>query len=205
MAKAYNQYCPIAHALDVVGERWSLLVVRELQHGPLRYTDLLDRLEGCSTNALASRLRELEAHGVLAREKLPPPAASTVYELTECGRSLAPVLSALAHWGLRTLGPPPPEALEPGWLVKAMRTAVAPLAGDMAVGFRVEGEEASVISGVTLTGIADGVEAVVATDAVGLYDLFVHGRTDGISVDGDSSVVERLLSAYGAPVPATVY
>ena len=74
--KPYDQYCPVAHALDLVGERWALLLVRELQHGPLRYSDLHERLPRCSTNVLATRLRELEAGGVIARRRLPPPAAS---------------------------------------------------------------------------------------------------------------------------------
>ena len=103
--KPYDQYCPVAHALDLVGERWSLLLVRELQHGPLRYSDLHERLARCSTNVLATRLKELEAGGVITRRRLPPPAASTVYELTEAGESLAPVIAALARWGLRLIGP----------------------------------------------------------------------------------------------------
>ena len=110
MARSYSHYCPIAHALDLVGERWSLLVVRELQHGPLRYTDLLEQLPGVSTNVLAARLRELELGGILGRRRMPAPAASAVYELTELGQGLTPVLTALAHWGAHSLGPPPPDA-----------------------------------------------------------------------------------------------
>lgn len=202
MARGYNQYCPVAHALDVVGERWSLLVVRELQHGPLRYTDLLERLPGCSTNVLAVRLKDLEAHDVVRREKLPPPAPATVYSLTECGQSLAPVLGALAHWGLRMLGPPPPEALEPGWLVKALRTAVAPLVPGLSVGFRIGEEEASVVGGAAVPGLPEGLDAVISGDALGLYELFVHGRLDGVDVEGDLAVVERVVGAAGAGVPA---
>ena len=97
MGRSYSQYCPIAHALDLVGERWSLLIVRELANGPLRYSDLIERLQWCSTNALATRLRELEAAGVIAKHRLPPPAASTVYELTEIGVGLRPVLTAKAR------------------------------------------------------------------------------------------------------------
>ena len=103
--KPYNQYCPVAHALDLVGERWSLLLVRELQHGPSRYSDLHERLEGSARTSLASRLKDLEAGGVIARRKLPPPEGRPVYELTEEGAALAPVLAALARWGLRSLGP----------------------------------------------------------------------------------------------------
>ena len=99
MGKRYEQYCPMAHALDLVGDRWALLVVRELMHGPKRYTDLVDRLHGIGTNILATRLRDLEAHGVVARRTLPPPAASKVYELTDYGRELRPALRELALWG----------------------------------------------------------------------------------------------------------
>src|SRR5262245_25241605 len=132
--KHYNQYCPVAHALDLVGERWSLLLIRELQHGPLRYSDLHERLTGCSTNVLAARLKDLEAGGVIERRKLPPPAASTVYELTETGAALGPVLAALARWGLRTLGPPPDDLETPaGWLEKALRTTVVAFAPDATI------------------------------------------------------------------------
>jgi DNA-binding HxlR family transcriptional regulator len=106
MGKRFNQYCPIAHALSLVGERWALLIVRELLKGPRRYTDLAAGLPGIGTNILAARLRELEGAGVVHRRKLPPPAASTVYELTEYGAGLEEVMHALARWGARTLGLP---------------------------------------------------------------------------------------------------
>jgi DNA-binding HxlR family transcriptional regulator len=106
MGKAFDQYCPIAHALSLVGERWSLLVVRELLKGPKRYTDLAAGLPGIGTNILAARLRTLEDGGVVRKRKLPPPAASTVYELTEYGEGLDEVMYAMARWGIRTLGPP---------------------------------------------------------------------------------------------------
>ena len=107
--KRYGQYCPVAHALDQVGDRWELLVVRELMLGPRRYTDLADALPGIGSNILASRLRDLEDVGIVRKTKLPPPWAVTVYELTEHGRELEPVLRALAGWGARTLGAPDPS------------------------------------------------------------------------------------------------
>ena len=129
MSKRYDQYCPMAHALDLVGERWSMLIVRELMRGPKRYTDLADGLGGIGTNVLAARLRDLESHGIVSRTILPPPAASRVYELTEYGRGLRPAMRELALWGARSLGPPsagPP--LFEGWLCNAMDTVLAPLA-----------------------------------------------------------------------------
>jgi DNA-binding HxlR family transcriptional regulator/putative sterol carrier protein len=106
VTKHYDQYCPMAHALSLVGERWSLLIVRELLRGPKRYTDLAHGLPGIGTNILAARLRDLEEGGIIEKRKLPPPAASTVYELTEYGAGLQEALYALARWGARSLGPP---------------------------------------------------------------------------------------------------
>jgi len=106
--KRYHQYCPVAHSLDLIGDRWALLIVRELMLGQRRYTDLADALPGIGTNILAGRLRHLEGAGVVRRTKLPPPAAVTVYELTPDGRALDSVLRALAQWGGRTMGPPQP-------------------------------------------------------------------------------------------------
>jgi DNA-binding HxlR family transcriptional regulator len=111
----------MAHALSLVGERWSLLVVRELLHGPKRYTDLAHGLPGIGTNILAARLRDLEAAGVVQKRKLPPPTPATVYELTEYGQGLNEALYALARWGSRSLGPPGPEdELYPEWGVNAL-------------------------------------------------------------------------------------
>jgi DNA-binding HxlR family transcriptional regulator len=119
--RKFDQYCPVAHALTLVGERWSLLIVRELLHGPKRYTDLAHGLPGIGTNILAARLRELEQAGIVQKRTLPPPAASAVYELTEYGAELREALYALARWGARTIGPPgPDDELYPEWGVNAL-------------------------------------------------------------------------------------
>ena len=122
MAKRYAQYCPVAHALELVGERWALLVVRELLDGPKRYTDLAAGLPGIGTNILAGRLRDLEEAGIVQKRRLPPPAAANVYELTPYGEELREPLYALGRWGARSLGPPgPDDSLAPGWLLNAVR------------------------------------------------------------------------------------
>ena len=128
MAKrTYKQYCAVARALDVIGERWTLLLIRDLWTGPKRFKDLLDRLSGIGTNLLSSRLKELEEEGLVVQEKLPAPAGSTVYRLTERGLSLEPVLDALAQWGRPLLGPPrEKDQLAPGWLMLAMKKAFRP-------------------------------------------------------------------------------
>ncbi|MER6690871.1 winged helix-turn-helix transcriptional regulator [Streptomyces minutiscleroticus] len=102
--RSYDQYCSAARALDSVGDRWTLLIVRELLAGPRRYTDLHADLPGVSTDVLASRLRDMEREGLTTRRRLPPPGAAYVYELTARGRRLLPVLQALSAWGAPALG-----------------------------------------------------------------------------------------------------
>ena len=117
--KRYGQTCPIARALDVVGERWSLLLVRELSLGPRRYRDLATGLPGIPSNLLAARLKDLQAAGVITRRTLPAPTDVTVYELTEAGRALQPTLHELLDWGLRYgPEPSPDDAAQPGWALQ---------------------------------------------------------------------------------------
>src|SRR5215208_3203358 len=104
--RTYGDACGIARALDVVGERWALLVIRELVLGPKRFTDLRNGLPNIGPDVLAQRLRELEHAGVLQRSKLPPPAASHVYQLTERGQALEPVVLELGRWGRHEAFPP---------------------------------------------------------------------------------------------------
>ena len=194
MAKSYSQYCPVAHALDVVGERWSLLIVRELLHGPLRFTDLQERLPGIGTNILTCRLRDLASYGVLERRKLPPPTPVTVYELTPSGRALHPVLHQLAHWGVRTLPPPDPEfGGEPGWLEQALRLAFSLAAPPGTFVFHLGEEVASIVDGQAEAGAAADPDVVVRTDPPGFYDLFVNRRFDVVDVEGDAELLEQLV------------
>jgi DNA-binding HxlR family transcriptional regulator len=104
--RLYGQFCPVARTLDIVGERWTLLVVRDLMTGPLRFSDLRTHLPDLSPALLTQRLRDLEADGIVHRVELPPPAARTVYELTERGRALEPVIYELARFGLPYLDAP---------------------------------------------------------------------------------------------------
>src|SRR5215831_12190187 len=106
MSRTYEQYCPVARALEIVGERWTMLVARELMLGPRRFTDLMEGLPGISPNVLATRLKDLESAGLVSKRTLPPPAASAVYELTEHAVGLARVLAAMADWGMTMLGRP---------------------------------------------------------------------------------------------------
>ena len=117
--RSYGQYCALAKALDVLGDRWTLLIVRELMlAGPSRYTDLRNGLPGIATNLLSERLRELEAAGVVAREQAPPPVATTLFSLTPRGEALRPVLDELGMWGVPYMaeGPAPDDAFRGRWL-----------------------------------------------------------------------------------------
>lgn len=121
--RSYDQYCGLARALDVVGDRWTLLVVRELAIAPRRYGELLDGLPGIATNLLAERLRTLEEHGLVARSG---PARSATYALTDRGRALEPAVLELARWGGATLVERrPDDAFRPAWLVVALRSLFA--------------------------------------------------------------------------------
>jgi DNA-binding HxlR family transcriptional regulator len=193
----------VSHALDVLGERWALLIVHELMDGPLRFTDLEDHLDGIGTNILSSRLKSLEQAGVVRKRKLPPPAASTVYDLTAYGRAVEPVLRELAWWGIRTLGPPSTDAEPPpGWLVHGLRVGLVADVGEApasVVEFRSGDEVASVrLDGGTVVveaGEAEAPDATVVGTARGYYGLFVDRDFDAVEIEGDPEALARLVRA----------
>jgi DNA-binding HxlR family transcriptional regulator len=122
--RSYDEYCAIAKSLDVVGDRWTLLIVRELAlRGPSRYTDLRNGLPGIATNLLAERLRELEQAGVVSREEAPPPIATTLFQLTPRGEQLRPVLDGLFRWGMPLMAEQGPrDAVRSHWLAGALES-----------------------------------------------------------------------------------
>ncbi|MGY0070744.1 winged helix-turn-helix transcriptional regulator [Streptomyces sp. QTS137] len=123
--RSYDQYCSAARALDAVGDRWTLLIVRELLAGPRRYTDLHADLPGVSTDVLASRLKDMERDGLATRRRLPPPGAAYVYELTSRGSELLPVLQALGAWGQAVLGERrPTDAVRAHWFALPLLRAL---------------------------------------------------------------------------------
>ncbi|TGA92680.1 helix-turn-helix domain-containing protein, partial [Streptomyces sp. MZ04] len=140
--RSYDQYCAAARALDVVGDRWTLLIVRELLVGPRRYTDLHADLPGVSTDVLASRLKDMEREGLTTRRRLPPPAAAYVYELTERGRELLPVLQTLGTWGAPALQERrPTDAVRAHWFALPLLRVLAGLGAEGVVQVRLdEGE-----------------------------------------------------------------
>jgi DNA-binding HxlR family transcriptional regulator/putative sterol carrier protein len=206
MTKPFEQYCPVAHALGLVGDRWSLLIVRDLLHGARRYTDLLAGLPGIGTNILAARLRGLEEAGIVTKRRLPPPAASTVYELTGYGAELREVFFALARWGARSLGPPgPADELYPEWGLNAAAALFSPeaargvtdtyvlkIAGDV---FTVRVDDGRMQAEL---GETEGADVVIETDLNGFFELASGEVTPRmalkrgfVKIEGDRAAFER--------------
>lgn len=130
-SRTYGQYCGLAHAMELVGERWALLVIRDLMTGPKRFTDLRNGLPRIPTNILSARLKELEASGVIHRRLLPRPQGSVVYELTPYGRELDDVVLRLGRWGVRSLGQPrPDDIVTTDSLIIALRSTFVPEAAE---------------------------------------------------------------------------
>ncbi len=218
MKRSYNDACGVARALDLVGERWALMVVRELLLGPKRFTDLRTGLPTVSPDVLAQRLRELEAGGVVGRRKLPPPAASHVYELTARGRALEPVLLALGRWGGANCDPPAAGVgMSLDSHIVSLRTLFVP---GLAEGFAADvelrlGEEdrfrAHVADGqiVAERGEAPAADAIVETDPATLIAV-LHGHRElaeaqaagDIKIEGDTAVAARFLGLFPLPEPA---
>ena len=214
--KSYGQWCSVSKALDVVGERWSLLLVRELLDGPKRYVDLLDGSPGISTDVLAARLRDLEEAGVISRRTLPPPAASKVYELTDRGRELAPVLGSLAKWGMQLLGErDDDETFRPQWLATGLRGMLRPsrakdvtldvdfdLRSGELVRIHVEGGRLRAVTEPTTTH-ADVVVhsdlptlAALADGSVRVEDALADGR---LVMEGDDDAVRTYARLFPQP------
>ncbi len=217
--RTYDDACAAAHALDLVGERWALLVVRELLLGPKRFTDLRAGLPNASPNVLAQRLRELEAAGVVRRRKLPPPAASWVYELTDWGMELEPVIIRLGRWGVRSPSKPRDAELGVDSLILSFRTMFDPQAAEgLNASYELRlGEDrfyAVVAEGRFEIARGDAEEwpdAVIETDAATLTALVYQGRqldeavrSGDLQIEGDESAVERFLGLFPLPKPATL-
>ncbi|WP_189932451.1 winged helix-turn-helix transcriptional regulator [Streptomyces sulfonofaciens] len=208
--RSYAHYCGAARALDAVGDRWSLLIVRELLAGPRRYTDLHADLPGVSTDVLASRLKDLEREGIATRRRLPPPASAAVYELTGRGRGLLPVLEALYAWGAADLAERrPTDAVRAHWFALPLRrrlaesggTGVAEVhldegvfhlyIGEPAVSGRVYGDGAAPDGPDVRLWLDAGTCAAVAAGELAVGDAVREGRA---RVEGEGAFAEALCS-----------
>jgi DNA-binding HxlR family transcriptional regulator len=201
--RSYKQHCGIARALDLVGERWALLVLRELVLGPQRFTDLREGLPGIATNVLSQRLRQLERDGIVTRRRLAPPAASTVYELTDYGQELVPIMLDLGRWGARSMGPRQPEQTRQGrWFAVAMKAFHDPKAaadvtasvavdlGDAQVTLRLDQGQLDVVP-----GLDSEVDLFITADSDTLV-AYLSGAIDTLDADGDPELLTRLPDIF---------
>jgi DNA-binding HxlR family transcriptional regulator len=216
--RSYRQYCAVAKALDAVGDRWVLLIVRELlTSGPSRYTDLLKGLPGIATNLLADRLRDMESAGIVHREEAPPPVATTLFHLTGRGHALRPLLEELGRWGAPLMGVPQPgNVFRSHWLVfpfDAYLVDKSPSDPPIAIEIRT-GDEPMVVETVegkvrTRRGTSEKPDAVL-TGRPGLVLGLLSGRLDmaeaknrGLEFSGSQKALRRVVGAWAADGPKT--
>ena len=209
----YAQFCALARAAEVLGERWTLLILRELYLGPKRFSDLSARLAPIAPGVLNGRLRSLERHGVITRRDVAPPTPARLYELTEAGRALEPALFELLRWGARYLFPQRPgERFEGDWLAMVLRAYLRPgPSPSYVLALRIEGLErpvAWVVGGpggtvVTLTGTEP--DAVIETSVTGVLGLMssrvsleVAIATGMASITGDASAARAFPHYFAA-------
>jgi DNA-binding HxlR family transcriptional regulator len=206
--KSYGQYCSIARALDLVGDRWTLLLVRELLlRGPCRFTDLKNGLPGVAANLLSVRLKELEQAGLITREDAPPPVATQVYELTADGAALEPVLRALGLWGLRYMTDERPgDAFQATWLAYASSSWFAadedPAGPPAEIQLVADNEHAVIELGGgavrTRVGVTDHPDLTITGPARAVLGLLVgkidvkRAKTLGLTLKGRRDLLARL-------------
>lgn len=214
--RTYGDACGVAHALDLVGQRWALLIVRELALGGKRYTDLLADLPGISTNVLSHRLAELENVGVVRRHKLPPPAAAAVYELTEWGGELGPVLASLARWGARSPLRRRDRHLSATAFMLSLKVNFAPdLAsgvrhtcafqfGEQRFGAAIEDHKLEIWRGAVERPdvVIDSSPSAVAAVVYSGRDLVDAVRAGDVSLHGSTSAAKRFVKSFRLPESA---
>ena len=208
--RRYDDACGTAHGLDLIGERWALLVVRELMFGPKRFGDLRAGLPGLSANVLTQRLEGLEVAGVVVRRKLPPPASVQVYDLTDWGREAEPIISALGRWAARSPAHDPTLPLSPTSMMLSFRTmfdARKAGAAAMTLGFRFGSEQfvVRVKGGILTAAREDDGQAEVQIDGTPeAVAAIVYGGAglETVSISGDAGVFERFANFFELPPKA---
>ena len=214
--RLYDDACGVAHALDLVGERWALLVIRELLLGPKRFSDLRDSLPGISANVLTQRLEGLEASGILVKRKLPPPASSQVYELTPWGYETEPLIRALGHWAARSPAHDPTLPVSAVSILLSMRTMLDAKRArgiNARIGFRFGTESfiAHLKDGRLdiARGPTDGADAIftgtprhLAAALYGGVPLAGLEKKGVLKADGDRALAERYLTLFVLPAKA---
>ena len=204
--RRYEDACGLAHGLDLIGERWALLVMRELMFGPRRFSGLKRDLPGISANVLTQRLTELEARGLVRKARLPPPASVQVYEATEWGLEAAPVLRELGRWAARSPLHDPTLPISHVSVMMSMETMFAPPADGFAarVGFRF-GETSYVAdfgdAGVHVErGESAGCDFIVTAEPAQLAAVLYGGAPiDVIKIEGDLALARRFVTLFPLP------
>lgn len=208
--RSYDDACGTAHALELIGERWALLVLRELMLGPRRFSELKADLPGISANVLTQRLGELEERGLVRRTRLPPPASVQVYEATPWGLEAEPIVQALGRWAARSPRHDPTLPISGVSILLSFRTMFDPdKAGDLdaRIGFRFADMSYELrIAGGVLTvqrGEVEGCDAIITAEPTVLAAVVYGGRPlENISVDGDQSLVQRFVGLFELPPKA---
>ena len=214
--RAYQDGCAVAHALDIIGDRWAMPIMRELMLGPKRFTDLRAGLPGISANMLTQRLEELEAASILVRRRLPPPAASQIYELTDWGRESEILFQVLGRWAARSPTMEPGKPMSPVSVILSLRTMIDRSAiGDLhaTIGMRFGEEEFRGVlkDGALLIdrGDAAGADAIFIGDPNALVAVIYGGArfedvSDALTVEGDRDVADRFVRLFPVPPKAPV-
>lgn len=212
--RSYIDGCATAHALDLIGDRWAMLIMRELMLGPRRFTDLRAGLPGISANVLSQRLEELEAASVLLRRRLPPPAASQIYELTEWGRESEILFQVMGRWACRSPTMRPGMPLSNASLIMSLRTmidrgAIGDLDGVIALRLGEESFRLSLGGGDFVAGRGDAPDAdVVLTGNTNALAAVIYGgqRFDDVAgalkLEGDRALAERFAALFPLPPKA---
>ena len=211
--RSYADGCAAAHALDLVGERWALLIVRELVLGPKRFSDLRAGLPGISPNVLTQRLTELEQAAIVRRRKLAPPAGARVYELTEWGLELEPVIMALGRWGARSPALPQGASISVDALILSFRTmfdsnAASGFKGSIELRLGEQRFHADIARGrmdlergpaTRPDAIIDAAPDTLAEVAYGARSIAEALRSGDLGIEGDKSMVKRFLTLFPLP------
>lgn len=210
--RSYEDACGTAHALDLIGERWAILVMRELMLGPRRFSDLRESLPGVSANVLTQRLEGLEAAGIVRRRRLPPPAPAQLYELTEWGFDAEPVILALGRWGARSALQDPTLPLSAVGMALSFRAMFLPeraIGAHLALGLRTPRDRFALTVSNGSIGVerseSDAVDAELAGEP-GEIAGYVYGLAAGnpegegrVTVSGDREAVDRFRGMVSLP------
>jgi DNA-binding HxlR family transcriptional regulator len=210
LKRGYDDACGTAHALELIGERWSLLVLRELMLGPRRFSELKGDLPGISANVLTQRLGELEERGLVRRTRLPPPASVQVYEATQWGLEAEPIVQALGRWAARSPRHDPTLPISGVSILLSFRTMFDPAkAGDLnaRIGFRFDDMTyvLRIVEGALTVrrGDVQGCDAVITAEPTTLAAVVYGGLPlDNVQVHGDAKLVRRFVDLFELPPKA---